>query len=392
MKMENILFLFTLFLSISYAAFISWCIFGWMRSAKFQATPSSYLSKVFVSVIIPARNEAENISACLSDFLHQDYSRDLFELIVADDHSEDNSADIVERFIRENPSLRIRLLKMHEREKTNLFKKHAITEAISISSGELIITTDADCRRGPEWLGTLAQYYRQFKPEMMSAPVIFSNEKSWFEKIQSLEFLGLIAIGAAAINNKKPFLCNGANLAFTKTAFIEAGGYTSAKNISSGDDTLLMQKIAGMNKEGRAASRGKEAIHFVKSAEAMVTTRAQHSLQALLNQRKRWASKIPVQMSAFTIFIAVIAYLLHAGLLLSGILMFYTGNILFFLVPLIIKMVPEFVLLSGVSSFFKKTSLLFLFLPAQIIYPVYISIVGLASMTGEYQWKGRKAK
>ena len=390
--MDNILFLFTISLSISYAVFITWCIIGWMRSAKFQSTHSPGLPKVFVSVIIPARNEAENIFACLSDFLHQDFPRDSFELIVADDNSEDDSAVIVERFIRENPFLRIRLLKMHESEKMNLFKKHAITEAITISSGELIITTDADCRRGPEWLSTLTQYYYQFNPEMMSAPVIFNNEKGWFEKIQSLEFLGLIAIGAAAIKNKNPFLCNGANLAFTKEAFISVGGYRSAKNISSGDDTQLMQKIARSNKERGLTFRREKSIHFVKSADAMVTTRAQNSLQALLNQRKRWASKIPVQMSAFTIFIAVIAYLLHAGLLLSGILMFYSGNILFFLIPLIIKMIPEFILLSGVSSFFKKTSLLFLFLPAQIIYPVYISIVGLASMTGDYQWKGRKVE
>lgn len=390
--MENIFFLFTLFLSVVYAVFISWCIVGWMRSGKFEATPQHDLRKVYVSVIIPARNEAENISACLADFLQQDYPRDSFELIVADDHSEDNSARIVERFISDNPTLSIRLLKMHEREKMHLFKKHAISEAISISSGELIITTDADCRRGPQYISTLAQYYIQFRPEMMSAPVVFSNEKSWFEKIQSLEFLGLIGIGAAAIKNKSPFLCNGANLAFTKSAFVRVGGYSSSKNISSGDDTQLMNKIAAINKEGGVASRGKENIHFVKSVEAIVTTEAQHSLQSLLNQRKRWASKIPAQMSAFTVFIAVIAYLLHAGLLLSGILMCYNGNVLFFLIPLIIKIIPEFVFLSGVSSFFKKTSLLFLFLPAQIVYPVYISIVGLASMTGDYQWKGRKVQ
>jgi hypothetical protein len=146
-------------------------------------------------------------------------------------------------------------------------------------------------------------------------------------------------------------------------------------------------------KKNRGLDSGeKGSIHFVKSVEAMVTTGAQHSLSALMNQRKRWASKIPVQMSAFTIFIAVVAYLLHAGLLLSGVLMFYTGNVLFFLIPLVVKMIPEFVLLSGVSSFFKKTSLLFLFLPAQIIYPVYVSIIGLASITGDYQWKGRKVK
>jgi cellulose synthase/poly-beta-1,6-N-acetylglucosamine synthase-like glycosyltransferase len=285
--------------------------------------------------------------------------------------------------MKDHPSLRLKLIKVRHEDVRKTYKKLAITEAIAASSGELVITTDADCRRGDQWLSTLAGYYKIHHPEMISAPVIFEGETSWLEKFQSLEFLGLIAIGAAAINNKMPFLCNGANLAFTKKIFNEAGGYEANKNLSSGDDTQLMRKIA---------IKGKDQIHFVKSMKAVVTTKAKKSAGELLSQRKRWASKIPAQMNFFTLLIAVIAFFLHAGLFLSALAAVYNGNVAGFLIPLAIKMIPEFILLTNVSVFFKKSGLLYLFLPAQVIYPVYISFVGLSSLSGTYQWKGREVK
>ncbi|CAN5391392.1 glycosyltransferase [soil metagenome] len=380
--MVQLLFIATTFLSIAYAAFICWCIVGWMRLPVASDHLKDQLP-VSISVIIPARNEAENIFDCLSDFLLQDYPSDSFEIIVADDHSGDQTAAIVQKFIHDHPTIRIQLVQMKAENKNKTYKKQAITSAIDISSGELIITTDADCRRGVMWLKSIAGYYSIRHPEMISAPVIFEGEKSWLEKIQSLEFLGLIGIGAAAIRNGHPFLCNGANLAFSKEVFVATGGYVAAKNISSGDDTQLMLKIA---------TRGKERIQFIKSIQATVQTKAQKSIQELLDQRKRWASKIPIQMNTFTICIAIVAYFLHVGLLISGFVMLYSGNMYTFFIPFLIKMVPEFILLNNVAGFFKKSKLLYLFLPAQFIYPMYISVVGISSLSKSYYWKGREVK
>jgi len=379
--MEHQLFIFTSILAIVYAIFLCWCISGWLRLKKYESEGEKESHPVFISVIIPARNEEQHIHNCLSDFLLQDYPAASFELIVANDHSSDRTSEIVEKVIGDHPSHRIVLFNVSDGEAKGTFKKQAITEAISISSGELVITTDADCRRQGKWISTIAKYYHTNHPEMISAPVIFQNEKSWLEKIQSLEFLGLIGIGGAAIGNGMPFLCNGANLAFSKKIFIEAGGYAAIKNYSSGDDTQLMHKIA---------KRGKDRIRFLKSNEATVSTEAKSSVGELIDQRKRWASKIPIQRDVFTVFIAVIAYLLHACLILCAILVLFNGNVNGFLFLFCIKIIPEFILLFLVSVFFKKSKLLFLFLPAQVIYPLYISYVGIISLTGSYQWKGRQ--
>jgi cellulose synthase/poly-beta-1,6-N-acetylglucosamine synthase-like glycosyltransferase len=379
--MEHALFIITSILSVAYAVFLVWCISGWISLPEIKSSRNTQ-QLPFVSVIIPARNESENIHDCLSDFLRQDYPG-LFEVIVADDHSTDHTSDIVNKFIKDHPSLNIKHIVMKSGSGLKTYKKQAITDAIGISSGEFIMTTDADCRRGNKWVSAIVNYYVSRKPEMISAPVTFENEKGWQEKIQSLEFLGLIGIGAAAISNNHPLLCNGASLAFSKKVFEEEGGYNSDKNYASGDDTQLMRKIA---------LRGKGRVHFIKSEDAVVSTMPQHSIARLLNQRKRWASKIPVQMSGLTVTVAVIAYLLHAGLLLSAVSVCFSGSVWDLLIPLVIKMIPEFILLFIVSRFFRKSNLLYLFLPSQIIYPVYITIVGIISLSGTYSWKGRQVK
>jgi len=366
-------------LSISYAIFICWCIAGWMRLPEEKDKPPTG-DEPYVSVIIPARNEEENIYGCLDDFLHQDYPKERFEIIVVNDHSTDSTAELVKKFIAANPGLKGKIIKPDSNQENNLYKKQAITGGINSAAGTLIITTDADCRRGSKWLSTIARFYHQHHSNLISAPVFIESGKTWIEKIQSLEFLGLIAIGAASIGNKMPLMCNGANLAFPKFLFYEVDGYNSKKNIATGDDTQLLMKII---------NRGKNEIHFLKSLSATVTTQAKKSLNELLQQRQRWASKIPLHMNAFTIFIAGIAFFLHFGLLVQAAMIFITGNAWNFIIPLLIKMIPEFILLTMICRFARKSHLLNLFLPAQIIYPIYISFVGLTSLFGRHEWKGR---
>jgi len=367
-------------LSIAYALFICWCIAGWLRLPETENEKVSVEKNLIVSVIIPARNEEENILSCLGDFLRQDFPVNSFEVIVINDHSTDATAELTRKFIESNPRLKIAIIDLVSGEGNNLYKKQAVTKGIDCARGSLIITTDADCRRGPLWLSTIAGFFHRNHSELVSAPVFFEGEKTWIEKMQSLEFLGLVAIGAAAIRNKMPFLCNGANLAFPKNIFYEVNGYHAERNTSSGDDTQLMMKII---------PRGKNNIHFIKSRHAAVTTKAKSSLRELLQQRQRWASKIPRHMNAFTTFIAAIAFFLHVGLFVMAGMVLITGNAWNFLFPLIIKMIPEFVFLTIVCRFAGKSGLLYLFLPAQFIYPIYISFVGITSLFGTHQWKGR---
>lgn len=376
-------FILTLIFAFIYALFICWCIYGWIRLDKKSLPDKSRKTSSFATVIIPARNEEGKILQCLSDFSVQDFSKSMFEVIVVDDNSSDQTAAQVKLFIAENPGLNCILLEQKKVDGENLFKKNAIASAVKMAKGDVVLTTDADCRRGPEWISTMVYFHEAYQAEMTCGLVAFETEKTLLEKIQSLEYLGLIGIGASSIKNNLPLLCNGANLAFSKKVFEEVGGYRSGKNYASGDDTQLMHKIA---------RRGSKKVVCNAAREARVTTHPEHNLHSLINQRKRWASKITGQMSVFTVFIAAVAYLLHLGLLFAACSVFFGEPLYFLLLPLLMKMIPEFILLALVSSFFSKSKSLFLFLPAQVIYPFYIAVVGVTSLAGSYQWKGRQIK
>jgi cellulose synthase/poly-beta-1,6-N-acetylglucosamine synthase-like glycosyltransferase len=378
-----VFFWFLLLLAFAYSIFLVWCWWGWQQIKETDLKSLTELAKTTVSIIIPARNEEKNIQFLLEDLVAQKLSSDFWEAIVVNDHSSDGTVEIVKQFIQNQGSDNIKLLDLSLNHPNSVFKKSAITEAINISTGELIITTDADCRVGDSWLLSIVSFYEANHSLMISAPVKFSSEKNWFEKIQSLEFMGLIGIGAGAISNRHPLICNGANLAFTKEVFHQVNGYSDKNNLATGDDTQLLLKISKLDKN---------RIHFLKSSEATVDTTAKSRWKDLFSQKKRWASKIPYQMNGLAVSIAVIAYLLNLGLLFGLVFILSEYDLKLFMIAFLLKIFSEFLLLNSAAGFIKKRKLLWLLLPAQLYYCLYVIIIGAAALFGTYEWKGRKTR
>jgi len=378
-----------LFLSVVYALFILWCYAGWKKINMQPFSLINYITKV--SVIVPARNEEKTIKDCLLNILNQNYPGNLIEVIVIDDYSTDATAEIVSAIIKEFPGRKITLLNntlTPGENATHLeYKKQAITKAIHNASGELIISTDADCLVNDKWVSSIVECYENENPDMIAGPVCFHHEENVFEQLQTLEFMGLIGIGAGSVSNHHPIMCNGANLAYTKKIFLEVNGFSETNPVASGDDTQLMLKIA---------KRNPDRIRFLKSRDAIVYTKPMHSAKDLFNQRKRWASKIPFKMSWFTFLIAGIAYLLHAGLLIAIFSCLMNGSqsshVEILILSMLIKFIPEYIFLYSLGSFFEKKKYLWLLLPAQLYYMIYISVIGVVSFFGSYQWKDRNIK
>lgn len=332
-----------------------------------------------VSVIIPARNEEVNIAELLSCLQKQDYPADLLEIIVVDDHSNDNTAAVVEGFLEDE---RIRLLSSPARD-TNSFKKAAIAHGIEQSNGEIIITTDADCRMGRNWLSSTVAAFSS-DTQLVSGPVLLTTNGSWFQQFQSLEFMGLIAVGGGSMAAGFPNMCNGANLAYRRSAYQSVNGFQGIDNIASGDDELLMHKIA---------QKFPGKIRFNKKKEAIVKTAALQSWKSLRAQRKRWVSKSRNYSNKFiTILLSIIYFgmlgfpvLLAAGLFDPTWWIYLTGM-------LVIKTLGELTVLGFAASFFGKLPLLF-YLPAeQFAHIAYILWVGVAGNSGTFTWKGREVR
>jgi cellulose synthase/poly-beta-1,6-N-acetylglucosamine synthase-like glycosyltransferase len=344
---------------------------GWKQQEEFMV-PEGYTPKTKISIIIPARNEEANIGKCIDAIFQQDYPKDLFEVIVVDDHSRDNTVSIVNRYTN------VKCLKLSDypTDKIIAYKKKALSIGIANSTGELIVTTDADCYMGTYWLKHIAAKYEQDKPIMIVAPVDFTCNNSIVEVFQSLDFMSMQGITVASHQLALGNMSNGANLAFTRKVYDEVDGYAGIDHLASGDDYLLMMKLK---------KNYPSQIGYLKTKEAIVRTLPQSSWGSFLQQRIRWASKSGKYNDSRLTLILSLVYLVN----LSLFLLVVTGNIWVVLELLIAKTVVELCFLYPVAGFFNKRKQLIAFLLLQPLHIAYIVLAGFLGFVGVYKWKGR---
>ncbi len=370
-------------LTMAYIALMLFYRKGWDMQGEF-ILPEGYKASTRISIVIAARNEAENIGKCISSILLQDYSKELFEIIVVDDHSDDGTADIVNAFKNENVKC-IRLAEyMQDKGETMAYKKMAITAGIENSNGELILTTDADCVVPAEWLMHVAALYEINKPVMIASPVCFTSDKSLVQQFQSIDFMGMQGITIAAHQLKLGNMCNGANLAFSRQAYNEVKGYTGIDHLASGDDYLLMMKM-------QKAYPGR--IAYLKSDRAIVQTSPQPDWSGFIQQRIRWASKSGKYNDKKLTAVLVLVYLYNVSFLVLALCGFsdhYYWSVA--VLMLLAKIITEFYFLAPVSKFFKKQIHLLSFSFMQLLHIAYIIAAGFLGFVGVYKWKGRVVK
>ncbi|HEY1006640.1 MAG TPA: glycosyltransferase [Sphingobacteriaceae bacterium] len=365
-------------LTLIYVAIVLYFRKGWGRIPEFEAAPFSPSTRI--SVLIAARNEEEKIGATLEDIVRQNYPAGLLEVIVVDDHSTDGTSAIVESYAGRG----VRLIRLNEEKALNSYKKKAISEAIRQAEGELIVTTDADCRMGPDWLRTIARFYEENRFRLISSPVAYFKEQGIFEKLQTLEFLYLIGLGASTIGNRMPSTCNGANLAYRKDVFLQLDGFQGIDDLASGDDELFLHKVA-------AAFPG--SIGFCKSRAAIVYTYAKPTLSEFLMQRKRWASKSTRYKNKWVVALGVSIWFFNLVILLSVLVGLFEPV---YLVPaiaaLLFKFSAELLFLAPLVRFIKRVKLLALLPVLSVIHVLYMVYIGIAGNSGRYDWKGRSVK
>ncbi|MBE0661513.1 MAG: glycosyltransferase [Bacteroidales bacterium] len=373
----------TIFVTIAilYAILILSLALGWRRVPDFScerniAAPST----TFASIIIAVRNEEKNIATCLNDLLKQDFQLSNFEIIVVDDHSIDATYSEVNEIVLKHSN--VKLFSLANLPQHASGKKAAVSFGVGQAHGELIITTDADCRFSTDWLTCIVAYFEQHKPVMISAPVAFIPQGSIIGNFMELEFISLVTAGAGALGLRKPLMCNGANQAFRRNVFLELNAFEANSNMASGDDMFLMH---GIRKK-----YGANAIHFLKSVKAIVKTPAPANLHEFLMQRIRWGSKTRAYPDSFTAVVALVVFL-NSMLLSGGVisLPFYSGLLYPVLTGWGLKIASDFLLLYRGCDLFDRRKLLFWFIPFQAVYVVYITLVVFMSLFSGYRWKGR---
>lgn len=370
-----------LVLTAIYLLFLAFLITGWRI---IQVFPDKHKHNAFVSVVIPVRNEGRNLSGLLDDLEAQDYPSDYFEVIFVNDHSEDDTAEI----IKKRKLITSVDLSVYDLPDINISeespKKRAITFGIERARGDLILLTDGDCRMGQGWINSHINYFSNTKLQLLAGPVWLEKSGNFIQQVLCIEFSSLIGAGAATIGLNCPTICNGANLAFRKSAFFQVGGYRDNKHRISGDDEFLLRKVH---------DRFPESIGFLKSVRGLVITSYPENLKTFFLQRKRWAGKWKYHKNVYNSLLALFIFSFHLSLIVA-ILLALTGYIspYFILIIFILKTGMEFIFLRNVFGFINRRMNVFAFLLSSIFYSVYAVIFGIAANFGKFKWKGRSYK
>jgi len=368
-------------LMFTYCTFILMAVFGIYKLNKTKLKVShSHYNYSFVSIIVSIKNESVNAKAFIHEIEKQTYSKEHFELIIIDDFSNDNSFEIFKEILEES-DINYKIFR-----KTSHFgKKRNVSEAINKAIGTIIITTDADVvYRDANWLTTIVNYFQKNNPSLLIMPIDYILDSGILSNFQMTENLALTGITAGFCGIHKPFLCNGSNLAFTKSAFNSVGGYSNHIDVSSGEDVFLLEDLKRIDIK---------AIHYSWQQELIVKTKTVNFIFDLLNQRIRWAKKFKQNPNVLNFvfgFILICASLIYVFLpiaILNQSLI--TPYLLIFCCS---KLILDFLLLFLTSKFFGKTKHLLYLFPFEFLYWLYAILVGFGALFIKPTWKGVKVK
>lgn len=358
--------MYLLILVISVYVFLM--IFFWMGFKKVpKAMDKSTIEKIYFSIVVPFRNEAENLPNLLQSIEKLNYPIENFEVILVDDESTDGFRVA---------SCEFRVLTVINERLTYSPKKDAIQTAIKHSKFDWIITTDADCLVPENWLFDLNNFIQNTKKQMVCGPVFLKNNSDFLFDFQQIEMISLQAATIGSFDFNLAFMCNGANFSYSKNFFQQLNGFDGNDKIASGDDVFLLQK---------AVKNFPHEVGFLVKQDYQITTNSAESWSELFQQRVRWAGKSKSYSSGFgkfvalTVFLANIAFIISLFLIVFG---FYEMIIL-----LLLKVISD-LLLANQTARYYKIKMRNCFLTA-LIYPFFSSAVAFYSLFGKYEWKGR---
>ncbi len=345
-----IFYLIILVLLLTYIVLILYAKKGWLSLVEENHNiPKEDLP--MVSVVVIFKNEKDNLPQLLNSLANQQYPYDLFEIIAVNDHSDDNYD--YSQLNSEN----VRVINS-----VNSGKKASIKEGIHLAKGEIILTTDADCKIEQGWIKSMVSTLLSSDSNMVLGSVLLTNSKqSFFQKFQLTDFSALQIVGAGMAANKKPIFCNAANMGFYKKDWSEAIKIIKGEEFVSGDDVFLLHAFKKLDKN----------IIFNKNSK--IYTYPKPDIKSFINQRIRWGGKTVGYNDITTLFLAFLVFstnLIIAIQLFLGI--FYTHYLFTFIISLIIKSTVDFLLLRSGKEFYNIKINFFQFLIFSTIYPFYI--------------------
>ncbi|MDQ3108653.1 MAG: glycosyltransferase [Bacteroidota bacterium] len=372
--MMTFLYFFSACVLLLYAVFLLLPAFYFVFSVF--SNDEKFSPEIFISIILPVRNEEKNIAVCLESLDGLNYPKEKYEIILVDDHSTDRTKNIAQQF-----SKLIHNLKIVDNLPQAAGKKSAITLGIEAAKGEYIATTDGDCSVPENWLLNIALEFEKRDAVFVAGPVAYKKQFSILRDMLQIEQLVLQIVSAGAMKMGFPLMCSGANLAYKKQFFKDSGGYEQDKFVS-GDDMMLLLKTRHLPKEN---------IRFISKKSSIVRTNSAAGFTEAIHQRSRWISKFSAYSSGLTGMLGMLVFLANFLLPFLAVISLCDSSIFpVLLSALTAKMLIDLLLLSLAVPFFREPRLLLLAPSGEVFYSLLALVSTFARLSGSFSWKGRK--
>jgi cellulose synthase/poly-beta-1,6-N-acetylglucosamine synthase-like glycosyltransferase len=382
----NLLFLFY-FILLVYLFFVIWILRGLPKS-KVDLKAQDDKPQTRFSIIIPMRNEAENLPQLLHSISELSYPHHLLELFFIDDDSEDESWSLVRVFQSIHRTIPVFLLSNSvENSEKDTFettytpKKRAIHRAVSLASCPYIITTDADVILPQLWLESYDAKIQVTNADLIAGGVVVAKANTFLSHYQHYDMLSLQLFGYGSYERNQPVICNGANLCYKKASYIQADVHRGKENIASGDDVFTLQKFRALG----------HRIEYLYDPRSLVWTSAVNSFEALLQQRRRWTKKSTAVDSLYFKGVGVLVMLMQLSLVISVIFSVFNTVYLGFLInAFILKFCVDAWSLKRMAKLQSLEICWIEFLKVSLVYPFFTLMFAASSLYGKFDWKGRR--
>lgn len=326
-----------------------------------------------ISVIIAARNEENNIANLLNCLTQQNYPRDRFEVILADDRSTDRTGESVEEFI--NREENIRYVRIVPEEPGG--KKRALARGISAARFPILAFTDADCLPPSDWLSEINSYFTEDTDFLAGYSPLIRDKDTLLLQLKNLERLSIYAVMAGGMGWNLGLTCTARNMAYRKTLFEKVNGFSGLEDIPSGDDDLMIQRMTPCIRK----------MNFMFSSGSVVPSHDNQSAVAQVNLETRRASKwrlypLFIKIGTALIFLYYLSFLLALLITIVGRL-----SLSSFIVLLSLKVLAELTILIPFLLKIGKGNYLTIYPLAFILHLPYFLFFALKGTFGRYRWK-----
>ncbi len=339
----------------------------------------------FVSIVVPARNEENNIAHCLISLSKSQYPIDKYEIVIVNDRSSDNTLEVINSLKFQIPNLKIVNI-TDDSQKGNLRGKPGASQAgIDVADGEFILMTDADCFVPKTWVRRVVNEFQNPNTHLVCSYTTVDG-KNPFEIVQSVEWIYSNTLARGGVGLGKVIGCFGNNLSVRKSTFEKLGGYRKIP-FTVTEDLSLMKAIDESNFDESNINKNKSKIRYICDTMAVIETSPCKTFAEYIEQHKRWA--MGGRALGWKAFVLVFTSLsLWAGIFLSLI------NFKFHLAALLItlRVVCDIWIILPTLNKIKYTYLKSWLVPSIMFFMLIELIIPFTLFSNKIVWKNQVFK